>query len=262
MRFLTPASIQSAGFRVFTTAAFSFIEMLAVIMLIALLSTPLVLIGLTNLNIRSATDEVAGILEMAASYSKTNNTYVWVGFFEEDPNAPIHQPAKAGVGRIVISVVASNDCTGIVDPFGQGMQIDPARLIQVCKLLRIENIHFADIPSPLKPELDGVGDSWDSRPEVQTPYKTSRIGESSPNNTIFPFIYPVGTFVTLPRYTFLKTIQFTPQGEAILNTSYSLVPWIEIGLQPVHGHCKGSDLANMSAIQVSGITGEIKIYRR
>ena len=229
--------------------------------LIAMMSTPLVLVSLNALNMSRATDQVAGFLEKAASYSKTNNTYVWVGFFEEDPTTPFNQPAKAGIGRIVISMVASKDCTSIVDPFGKGMRIDPTRLVQVDQLLRIENLHFADVASPLKPEANGGGDSWNTRPDIQMSQKTSRIGESSPNNTIFPFIYPVGTVVLFPKYTFFKTILFSPCGEAVMNTSYNLVPWLEIGLQPVHGNNKGSQPTNMAAIQVSGVTGEVKIYR-
>jgi len=242
-------------------AAFSFIELLAVMALIAVMSIPLFLVTLSALAMDSATDQVASTLDAAASYSKANNTYVWVGFFEEDSTSLCNQPSRAGIGRIVISVVASKDCTQIVDPFGKGMPIDSARLTQVYKLLRIENIHFSDVTVPLNPQPDGSGASWETRPDVRTPEKTSRIGESSPSSTIFPFTYPVGSLATLPQYTFLKTIQFSPHGEVILNTSYSLVPWIEIGLQAVHGHFKGSGGADLAAIQISGVTGEIKTYR-
>jgi hypothetical protein len=64
-----------------------------------------------------------------------------------------------------------------------------------------------------------------------------------------------------PQYTFLKTIEFTPEGEALLNTSYSLAPWIEVGLEPVHGGFRDAAGKNFAAVQIAGVSGTIKIYR-
>jgi prepilin-type N-terminal cleavage/methylation domain-containing protein len=240
-------------------AAFTLIEMLSVTAIMAVLIAPVCLVTRNTGDVTHATSEVANLLETAATYSRANNTYVWVGFFEEDPDAV---PARSGTGRIVVSVVASKDGTRIVDPLGPGTGIDSGLLVQVCKLLKLENMHLADVTAPANPEAGGGGDSWDTRPEVKTSHVTYRIGESSPNRTIFPFGYPVGNSKSVPQYQFVKTIQFSPDGETLLNTSYSLVPWIEIGLQPAHGNARDGRSTNLAAIQVSGVTGSVRIYRR
>jgi len=240
-------------------AAFTLIEMLSVTALMVVLIAPVCLVTSGTGDVTRATNEVANLLESAATYSRANNTYVWVGFFEEDPNGV---PARSGTGRIVISVVASKDGTRIVDPPWPGTEIDASRLIQVSKLLKIENMHFGDVPAPVNSDPGGGGDSWDTRPDVQTPYVTYRIGGSSPNRTSFPFVYPVGNSQAASQYKFVKTIQFSPDGETLLNTSYSLVPWIEIGLQPGHGSVRDAVSRNLAAIQVSGVTGSVRIYRR
>lgn len=240
-------------------AAFTLIELLSVMALTALLIAPVCLVTGGSGNVTYATNEVASLLELAATYSRANNTYVWVGFFEEDPSVV---PARSGARRLVVSAVASKDGTRIVDPSGPGEEIDAGRLIQIGKLLKIENMHLSDVSAPLAPDASGGGDLWDTRPEVQTPYVTYRIGESSPSRTIFPFIYPVGNSQAVAQYKFLKTIEFSPDGETVLNTSYSLVPWIEIGLQPILSIERDVKHANLAAIQVSGITGGVRIYRR
>ena len=253
---------KNGAFKLDGKTGFTLVEMLAVLTLMAIVVTPLLVASLGVVDMTRGVDQVAGVLERAASYARSDNTYVWVGFFEENVGAPSVNPAKAGVGRVVISTVASKDSTPIVDPFGHGTQIDPARLVQVGKLLKLENFHFADVSPPLNPDQGGGGDCWDTRPEVRTAQKTSRIGGSSPSSTIFPFTYPVGSGVAAAQYNFVKTIEFSPDGEAVLNTSYSLVPWIEVGLQMVHGVSGRLDGSNLAAIQVSGVTGEVKIYRR
>jgi len=243
-------------------AAFTLMEMLAVMMLMAIVITPLCLRARSAGDVTDAVNTVAGLLETAASYSRANNTYVWVGFFEENSSAAPSLPAQSGTGRIVVSVVASKDGTPIVDASGPGTPIDSARLIQVCKLTKIENMHLADVPSPVNPDASGGAGEWDARPEVRTAHVTYRIGETSPNRTSFPFRYPVGITATVSEYNFVKTVRFSPDGEALLNTSYSLVPWIEVGFQPANGIPVNRNCANVAAIQVSGVSGSIEIYRR
>ena len=58
-------------------------------------------------DVTSAAYTIKDVLDTARTYAKANNTYTWVGFFEEDPTNP---PAQ-GNGRIVISIVASKDGT-------------------------------------------------------------------------------------------------------------------------------------------------------
>src|SRR6266853_5451626 len=72
-------------------AAFTLIELLVVISIMALL---LVLIAPAFTYIKVGTDvtsaayTIKGVLDTARTYAKANNTYTWVGFFEEDAPPP------------------------------------------------------------------------------------------------------------------------------------------------------------------------------
>ncbi len=45
-------------------------------------------------------------------------------------------------------------------------------------------------------------------------------------------------------------------------TGYTIVPVVEIGLQPTHGNSIDPTNRNVVAIQVTGMGGSVKIFRR
>src|SRR5256714_5450857 len=100
-------------------SAFTLLELLIVIAIIALL---MVLIAPAFTYIKGGTDvtsaayTIKGVLDTARTYAKTNNTYTWVGFYEEDVSQSSTSPATFGVGRLVMSIVASKDGTTVYDP--------------------------------------------------------------------------------------------------------------------------------------------------
>src|SRR2546428_5783074 len=93
---------------------FTLLELLIVVGIIALL---MVLIAPAFTYIKGGTDvtsaayTIKGVLDTARTYAKANNTYTWVGFYEEDASQASTSPANAGVGRLVMSIVASNGGT-------------------------------------------------------------------------------------------------------------------------------------------------------
>ncbi|HEY2046158.1 MAG TPA: type II secretion system protein, partial [Candidatus Udaeobacter sp.] len=93
---------------------FTLVELLVVVGIIGLL---LVLMAPAFTYIKGGTDVTSaaytlkGVLDTARTYAKANNTYTWVGFFEEDASQPASSPARGGNGRIVMSIVASKDGT-------------------------------------------------------------------------------------------------------------------------------------------------------
>src|SRR5437773_10638121 len=93
---------------------FTLIELLIVVGIIAVL---LALIAPAFTTIKGGTDvtgaayTIKGVLETARTYAKANNTYAWVGFFEEDVSSGT--PGTQGIGRLVMSIVASKDGTMI-----------------------------------------------------------------------------------------------------------------------------------------------------
>jgi prepilin-type N-terminal cleavage/methylation domain-containing protein len=236
-------------------AAFTLLELLIVIGIIALL---LVLMAPAFTTIKSSGDvtsaayTIKGALDTARTYAKANNTYTWVGFYEEDVSSPT--PGTEGTGRIVISIVASKDGTMIYT--GNPGTIDATRLTQVGKLTKVDNVHLATFADGL-----GTGSTFNTRPAVTFNGTQYRIGASPlPPNTGTVFRYPTGS-----PYPFWKAVQFSPRGEArIINsaTSYGLQTAAEIGLQPTHGTAVDANNPNVVAIQFAGISGDVRIYRR
>jgi len=209
-------------------------------------------------DVTSAAYTIKGVLDTARTYAMANNTYTWVGFFEEDVSTTSTNPATTGTGRIVMSVVASKDGTIIYDPtLSNPGKITTTRLIQVGKLTKIDNAHFwthTDTPS-------GTGSTFDTRPNVISTYC---IGGTSPPNSTTPFQYPVGNPEPAAQYTFVKAVQFSALGEARIDnsTDYTLQTAAEIGLRATHGSTVDTISPNVVAIQFTGVGGNVIIYRR
>jgi prepilin-type N-terminal cleavage/methylation domain-containing protein len=255
--------------------AFTLLELLIVISIIALF---LVLIGPAFTSLKSGTDvtsaayTIKGVLDTARTYAQANNTYTWVGFFEED----ISNPPNPGTGRLVISIVASKDGTNV---YGSGtVVIDPTKLLQVGKLIKIDNIHV-----PLFALGTGMGDTFDARPSPSpaTDANYSRFGElnglppnTAPLTTPHDFQYPVGNPPPTAQYTFSKLLQFNPRGDSrVSGDSYDVRQVVEIGLLQTHGTATppprsggGTSFVtwdgNVAAVQITGFGGSVKIYRR
>ncbi|MEY2490894.1 MAG: hypothetical protein QOC70_2836 [Verrucomicrobiota bacterium] len=262
--------------------AFTLIELVVVIAIIAVL-TVLVAPAFTHLkaanDLTNAAYTIKGVLEQARTYARVNNTYAWVGFFEENSSIASSNPPVAGSGRLVLSSVASADGTAVYGSTPGA--IDPTRLTQITRLVRIDNLHL-----PLFAIGTGSGDTFDTRPALQfeptAGYNYSRFGElngASPNtapytNSQYPFQYPVGNPAPTPQYTFLKTLQFSPRGESRINgNNYDVRRVVEIGLLQTRGGAvpaaasgAGTSTAayngNVIAVQISGLGSVVKLYRR
>ena len=249
-------------------SAFTLLELLIVIGIIGLL---LVLIAPAFTTIKggwdvtSAAYTIKGVMDTARTYAKANNTYTWVGFFEEDASQSSTNPATPGTGRLVMSIVASKDGSIIYDPTNLAQQNLTTRLSQVGKLVKIENVHLwthTDSPS-------GTGLTFNTRRNVGGTYC---IGDTSPTNSTTPFSCPVGNPAPPAQYTFVKAVQFSPRGEARINNStlnangaeiFPLQTFAEIALKPTHGVSVPSFIPpNAFAVQFTGVGSNVNIYRQ
>jgi prepilin-type N-terminal cleavage/methylation domain-containing protein len=253
--------------------AFTLLELLVVIAIIAILMV-LIVPAFTTIkagnDVTSAANTIKGVLDQARTYAMANNTYTWVGFFEEDVSKPSTNPATAGIGRIVISIVASKDATMLyTGDLSSPATLDPpnsTNLIQVGKLTKIDNLHPKTFPIPT---ATPPPDTFDTRPAVSS--TAAQIGNdtttdpttpTSPPNPSITFHYPAGS--SSPQYKFVKVVQFSPRGEGVIdNSNYTLTTVSEIGLEPTHGNVVPSSTpANLVAVQFTGNSGNVKIYRR
>jgi hypothetical protein len=209
-------------------------------------------------DVTSAAYTIKGVLDTARTYAKANNTYTWVGFYEENGSiASSPNSATPKIGRVVISIVASKNGTMIYNSSNPA-KINTTSLTQVDKLTKIDNVHlttFTDTPS-------GTGTTFDTRPNVASAY---RIGDTMPSDSLTPFQYPVGNPEPNAQYTFVKAVEFSPRGEARVNnstTAYTLQTAAEIGLRLAHGSTVDTVSPNLVAVQFTGVGGNANIYRK
>src|SRR5207248_5600136 len=112
------------------TSGFTLVE-LALVFGIMIIVATFIAPAFTNLksagDVTDAAYTIKGVLEQARTHAMANNTYMWVGFFEEDSSKSSTNPATAGTGRVVISTMASRDGTSVY-PSNSPTTIDPTRI--------------------------------------------------------------------------------------------------------------------------------------
>jgi prepilin-type N-terminal cleavage/methylation domain-containing protein len=233
--------------------AFSLVELLVVLAIMAILLS-LILVSISGIkgsrDLANAAYSIQGSLEQARTYAMSENTYTWVGFFEENPASP----GTAGTGQVVISIVASASGTNLVTA-SNAPQLPSASLLQISKLMKIPNVH-----------LDVVPTAAVTRPAIATasPADTYQLGSAdfpNPSTNSWKFLYPVtASSSSSAQYTFTQVIQFSPQGDAtrIGDTPTTLM---EVGLQPTHGGTITASGENFAVLQVTGIGGQVISYR-
>jgi len=258
------------------SCGFTLIELVGVIAIIIAL-TALLVPAFTSIkgagDITHAAHTIAGVFEQARTYAMANDTYVWVGIYEENTTAaaPTNTtPPYPGKGRVLLAMVAANDgTTSCQDPASttsNRLPLIPSQITQIGKLVKMENIHITDIGPPPSPASSPVPDPNSIAGRSDFPYTSgspafdyqNRISSddnhSSFNKTLYPFI--------AQGYTFHKTVRFSPRGEASINGTYVLRRVAEIGLKPTHGTVVDLNSANVVAIQFSGVTGKCRVYRK
>jgi prepilin-type N-terminal cleavage/methylation domain-containing protein len=250
--------------------AFTLLELLVVIGIIValtLLLAPAFTTRKRAQDVTYAAYAIKGVLEQARAYAMANDTYTWVGFYEEDSTsiAPTNStPAYPGKGRLLLASVYSIDGTKVFNNDDASAPLPADRIKQLGKLTRIEGLHLTDLgsptptpsPSPLPNTLDGRSNlPYTENSHIVPPADHyNRISSDSTDTTKFKFI--------AQGYTFYKTLRFTPRGEANINSTYDLRRVAEIGLRPAHGTVIDRTTPNVVAIQFTGTGGIFQIYRR
>jgi type II secretory pathway pseudopilin PulG len=241
------------------------LELLIVVGIIGLL---LVLIAPAFTYIKGGTDvtsaayTIKGVLDTARTYAKANNTYTWVGFFEEDSSISSTNPATQGNGRVVVAIVASKDGTEVYTSVATpAADMDPngTKLSPVGKIIKIDNIHLRTFANGA-----GTGETFPTRPAVPggSP-DNAKIGDTSPDPSLRYFHYPPTVPEAQRQYKFVKMIQFSPTGQCRpQNDNYEIRAVIEVGLQQTHGTTAPAlaDPKNC-AVQLTGFSGNVKIYQ-
>ena len=254
---------------------FTLVEMLAVLGVIA------VLLGLVapamvplkgSQDVTTAAYNLRGALEIARSYAVANDTYVWMGYYEQDYGkttapAAAQVPPYTGAGHVTIGTVYSKDGTNLDGVPGaslngfSGTPLPAASIGQVGSLMQIYAVHVAALSAPPAATANST-DPTISVTLPGRPYQTdlnsagleqTLISSSSADTASRPFV--------AQGYTFYKTIRFNPRGESNINGNDPCTRIAEFGLQPTHGNIIDAATPNVVAVQLAGIGGAVNIYR-
>jgi prepilin-type N-terminal cleavage/methylation domain-containing protein len=232
--------------------AFSLTELLVVMGIFTVLmavSGPAVTALKSGAEFSKGVDRVAGVLRQARSHAITKNTYVWVGFYEE--NGAAQNSSEEGTGRVILCAVASKDGTRIYEDGATG-NLTLSNVTPLTEVVKLQNVNMSDVGAP----AGGTSTRLDGRPA--TPYtetdgdQPARITTEGGDSTPFP--------IKVGDYTFVKTVRFSPSGEATLNGEGTPRRLSEIGLKPANGAHVAKE--NFAAIQFAGISGNIQVYRQ
>lgn len=239
---------------------FTLIEILVVMGMISVLLA-LVVPAFNSVNtsrqMKLAAYDIQGLLDTARAYAKANNTYTWVGFYEEDASTNSTKPATAGTGRVVVSTVASKDGTAMYPVDGDQVALTAANLVQIGNLVKIGNVHLdvltqSDVPS----RTVVTNTSYQVGSTDFGNHMSPSTGASGSNQVTFN--YPLSGNAT--AYTFVKVIQFNPLGDATKIVE-SPTPLIEIGLRPTRSATVDAVSRDKIALQIAGIGGAVRMYQ-
>lgn len=245
--------------------AFTLVELLVVIAIMAILGGfgVMSMHGLQGSNgFTTAGEEIVSLSQLARNHALANNTYVFLGLVEVDAREADDQNPVVGVsesmgGRIYAAIVASNDGS-LGYEMNRPEPLKSEFLVPLGKIRKFEGVHLVDL-SPLPIPAEGEM----ARRKVINP-KFHLGNDASVSAT--PFSLPTGESHNL--MTFDRVIQFDPRGAAslVLSDKESYVDCFELGLQKQRGSgvpksLEESNLKEIMAIQIDGITGNIQSYR-
>jgi prepilin-type N-terminal cleavage/methylation domain-containing protein len=204
---------------------FTLVELLAVLSIIGVLTAatiPAITSLGGNANMAQNSDAVATILQQAQSRAMARGTYVWVGFLAD---------TRGGVGGLDIGAVESRTGQASDLTVASGSNLQES---MNCRFM--PNIGLMSNPSIGGMASGGVDITAANQPAGAGSTPAFQISVSGFNRQ------------------FTQILQFSPNGECSI-PSGTFSPWINIGIKPLNG--KG---ANIAAVQVSGMSGEVESF--
>lgn len=216
------------GLGIHNRSAFSIIELMTVMGIIAICSA-LALTAVSSIgggtSITKAGGDIASLLEQARTHAMAQNTYVWVGFRQDD------------MDTLSAAVVASRN--GEPQPIVTDAAASPSDVIQLGAIQRFKNIRMVVAPSGAGRATVGANAQL---AELAIPIL--RFGAGKGGNH---------------REFTNQVVQFNNRGEAKI-ASGSFQKIVEIGLQAsANGTVR--DPNNYAAVQLGALTGSVTVFR-
>lgn len=219
--------------------AFSLTELLVVICIIALLaasSMPAITALGRGSQVTHAASTLAGLLEQAREYAVAQNTYVWVGFYQDTSSI-----------NMSIVAVASKDGTNLTESTPD-LGVVPNASVDL--IYRVQTFKQVQLKEPGDAELTACF----AQPLMPA---TSPVNALGKDNMVISVKVPGSASASPIRFT--RVVQFTPTG-SVRNNSTSAINLVEFGLQPkVAAQDKNS--RNVVVMRINGFTGLTQVYR-
>jgi prepilin-type N-terminal cleavage/methylation domain-containing protein len=219
-----------------THRAFTLLELLAVIAIIAILVAGSMM-SLQHINssgnFNKSLSEISGILEQSRAYAIAQNTYVWVVLYE-------NKPAGGGPLEVYAASFASSDGTNPVDWTSTGpVAVPSSALTQISKFYRFKGVHLQTDTLPNAPSSPNL-------PATSPVFSCKAPSDSG--------------MVNLPvQSSPYRVIQFTSTGAA--HNSANPIDSIWFGMQPSFSET-ALDANNVASLKVNGLTGLTTLYRK
>lgn len=207
------------------TRGFSLLELLAVVVIIAVISVytvPALQSFASSQGVNQGVYDVLGLLELARSEAIARQAYVWVGF-----------DTKVVDGQSVLCMTAVCAKDG---------SADSANLVRLTRVIQVKNAQLVDW-SNLKPETQAILSG-------STPLSVAN------NETNF---VPGANGEILK-----KSLTFTPRGEALLNSSPESTTPYDASIDVSFRQTKGTQVlahADDAAVIIDGSTGTLRQIR-
>jgi prepilin-type N-terminal cleavage/methylation domain-containing protein len=219
-------------FHTLSSRGFSLVELLVVM---AVLVVMLSLAGPAMNALKGANDvnqaaaDLSSTLEQARAYAMANNTFTYVGFYQDETD---------GV-KTKLAVFASKDGT---------RDSSAANLQQVSRVKALENAKFA--------KLDTYPDDYQNDKRPTDPSVVEKIADTNKGITL--------STTGSNSINFDYVLRFAPSGLAQADNLQPTQPdnpkgYYEIALRQTRG--KAEMPGNSAVVQVSGLTGAVQTYR-
>ncbi len=222
---------QATTSRPLSQRAFTLVEMLTVMAIIALLSlsVPALQSALTSGTFNSNTSQMNDLLKGAYSAALARNTYVWVGLTQLSNNG--------GVG---MSFIYSQS----------GSATDINAQATLYKPVILKNLSLTNIPANVMTNRITAG----SIAQVFSSSNTLNVSGTTDRVTFSTTIEGTSqTLMTNDAQSTSAIIEITPTGQvSIASKKYA---WVEIGLKPTNGNSR-----EMAALQMNAFTGRVVQY--
>ncbi len=218
------------------SAGFSLVELLCVVAVISLMlglsASVTSRLGGTNA-FSGNVAKVSALIDQARQYAIANNTYVWVAFHQSGPTG------SRTIDSLGVAVIASTDGTNPAGWTGPVTLPNPAYQ-QVNRIEWLEGIK--------------ISPSAEIRSLLASASQPAQSGADLSSSVQFR-IPGTGGAATVE---FDHVAAFSPRGEFMVGPSP--VAYADVPLRPASG-AYGTD-ANVAMIQLSGLTGTLRVYRQ